>query len=359
MRRRELDGLRALAATMVVLFHCAVAVGSPHPVTAAMRLGVPGALANGASAVVLFFVLSGLVLTESLQRAPGPGGAVAFLARRLLRLYPAWLAALLATWGASFLYPALPLAGGLSPSMRGSLAVHLDWQQLLSSLASPGTAHGQMPQGWTLALELQLSFLLPALVVLARRLRPPVLLGLAATGLVLSDVPLIQYAFPFTLGVVLGIERRERPELPGAVAAAAGGLAAAVFLLPPGWLWPISPSLGIATASAGAAVLVRLAGRPGRLRSLLASAPLVRVGEASYGLYLLHFAVVCLVAPLLVGDGPAASLPVAVVRWLRLAAVVLPVSVLLAMASWRWIERPAIALGRRIPRREGRFPNGT
>jgi peptidoglycan/LPS O-acetylase OafA/YrhL len=38
------------------------------------------------------------------------------------------------------------------------------------------------------------------------------------------------------------------------------------------------------------------------------------------------------------------------VRWLGLAAVVVPVAGLLAAASWRWIEAPAIAAGRRLGR---------
>lgn len=351
MRRLELDGLRAVAATMVVLFHCLVAVARPHALTADMQLGPAGAVANGSSAVILFFVLSGSVLAGSFARDRSVRGTLAFLLRRGLRLYPAWLAALSAAWLASFLYPALPQAGGLGSFFQKSLAVHLDPGLLARSLAWPGTAYGQLPQGWTLALELQLSFVLPVLVLLAGRLGNAAVAGLATAGLVLGDALLLQYAFPFALGVVLERCRRVPAAVSAPVAAASGLLAATAFLLPPGWLWPWSRALGIAVPSMGAIVLVWLAGRRGPMYPVLSSAPLARIGEASYGLYLLHFPVVCLVAPFLVGDAPAPDRTTALARWLTLAAIVLPVSLVLALASWRWIERPAIAAGRRLTRR--------
>jgi peptidoglycan/LPS O-acetylase OafA/YrhL len=48
------------------------------------------------------------------------------------------------------------------------------------------------------------------------------------------------------------------------------------------------------------------------------------------------------------GDEPATDATTAIVRWLMLAAIVFPVSMLLATASYRWIEAPAIAAGRRL-----------
>lgn len=88
-----LDGIRALAALMVLVFHVAVETG------AALAPGVPGALLSAAElAVPLFFALSGLLLFRPWVRAfldgtAGPPVRV-YLWRRALRVLPAyWLVA--------------------------------------------------------------------------------------------------------------------------------------------------------------------------------------------------------------------------------------------------------------------------
>ncbi|MEV4257323.1 acyltransferase [Spirillospora sp. NPDC049652] len=89
-RQDALDGVRAIAALMVLLFHVAASTGyltgEPTPLT---RL-----LSRGEIGVPIFFVLSGLLLYRpwasaalGLRRSPGTGG---YLWRRLLRLMPAY-----------------------------------------------------------------------------------------------------------------------------------------------------------------------------------------------------------------------------------------------------------------------------
>lgn len=89
-RQDALDGVRAIAALMVLLFHVAASTGyltrDPTPVT---RL-----LSRGEIGVPIFFVLSGLLLYRpwaaavlGLHRSPGTGK---YLWRRLLRLMPAY-----------------------------------------------------------------------------------------------------------------------------------------------------------------------------------------------------------------------------------------------------------------------------
>jgi peptidoglycan/LPS O-acetylase OafA/YrhL len=85
-----------------------------------------------------------------------------------------------------------------------------------------------------------------------------------------------------------------------------------------------------------AAIVLACAGaaRPGPL----ASRPLRGLGQVSFGLYLWHL-------PLIVGLRalhlwPAGAAPA--------LAVLLPVSVAFATASWRWVERPVLEAARRI-----------
>jgi len=78
-----LDGLRGVAATAVVLFHCPSLIG--------MQL-VP----HGYLAVDFFFMLSGFVLTHAYQRRLENGWSVnIFMRVRIARLYPLYVCALL------------------------------------------------------------------------------------------------------------------------------------------------------------------------------------------------------------------------------------------------------------------------
>ncbi|MBZ9873068.1 acyltransferase [Mesorhizobium sp. BR1-1-9] len=116
-RSTELDGLRGLAAVAVVFYHSILYPGNnastvllePVQSLSSWRdviTKIALTILNGHSAVLLFFILSGFVLTLSLDKMRGsPGGVVAkFTVRRLCRLYPALIACLLLMWGLSLIY---------------------------------------------------------------------------------------------------------------------------------------------------------------------------------------------------------------------------------------------------------------
>ena len=82
MKRLEcLDGLRGLLAIYVLVGHCAPFAVLPH--------GLQLAVSHGGAAVDVFFVLSGLVITQSLDRVHGE--AVPFLLARAARIFPVFL----------------------------------------------------------------------------------------------------------------------------------------------------------------------------------------------------------------------------------------------------------------------------
>ena len=97
---RSLTGLRAIAATWVVLFH----VVSGRKVT--FYSVFPWAdewfrplISAGQLGVDLFFVLSGYVLTLALLRQRGPVSPITWAARRTLRLLPPVAASVLLSAG--------------------------------------------------------------------------------------------------------------------------------------------------------------------------------------------------------------------------------------------------------------------
>ena len=112
-RNDQLDGLRGYAAIAVVLFHSILGpdptmvgrvlyqnyskIGSWYDAWAKLALTVT----SGQTAVVIFFILSGAVLFDSLQKDSDSGLvplAVKFFVRRFLRIYPAMVICLFVFW---------------------------------------------------------------------------------------------------------------------------------------------------------------------------------------------------------------------------------------------------------------------
>ncbi|MGO9429600.1 acyltransferase family protein [Rhodoblastus sp.] len=93
--RPDIDGLRALAVTLVIVFHLA-----------------PRLLPNGFIGVDIFFVISGYVVTLSVMRRASDSivdSMFSFWKRRLVRIYPALLVCILATMIVCiFLMPPFP-----------------------------------------------------------------------------------------------------------------------------------------------------------------------------------------------------------------------------------------------------------
>jgi peptidoglycan/LPS O-acetylase OafA/YrhL len=149
-----LDGLRALAVSVVVAFHY------PPETAHAFRGGFLG--------VDAFFVLSGFLITTLLLEEHRRTGSVSlrkFYARRALRLLPA-ASVLLVVGVALSLFlsdtaPARPKAIGLF----GMAAYIANWVQIFE----PGSL-GELSHTWSLAIEEQFYLLWPlALVLLLRR----------------------------------------------------------------------------------------------------------------------------------------------------------------------------------------------
>ena len=120
-RAAGLDGLRGMAAVMVVVYQainlCDLTV--PTRVIVPKLADVPLAdwpgrfalgVFNADAAINIFFILSGLVLSVSLQRERefDAGTAVRFVFRRILRIYPALIVTVLVFGAASYVsLPAL------------------------------------------------------------------------------------------------------------------------------------------------------------------------------------------------------------------------------------------------------------
>src|SRR5689334_13280323 len=87
-RIRSLDGLRAVAITLVILSHVAFVLGAKAAHPALLRLEAVGILG-----VRVFFVLSGFLITDLLLQEKAATGRIdlrRFYLRRTLRIFPAY-----------------------------------------------------------------------------------------------------------------------------------------------------------------------------------------------------------------------------------------------------------------------------
>lgn len=295
-----LDGLRGLAALVVVFAHTSAAIRMPRATRDALFEGLLSPLVNADGAVHLFFVLSGFVLAGSLSRNRTATDLAAYGVKRVFRIHPPYVAAVLFAWLLSFAYQDSSNATGF---LRNLALIHLDLGELLSAMRFPGKAMGQLPVGWSLEVEMIFSFLLPLMLLVSRRLHPLLLLA-ASVGLLWIDRPL-GLALPFALGII-AFENRERlARVVGALPPSAAGVATIVGLLV--WTspsvfglgevaaWYRQPTVAAAYGLGSVTLLALSAYRPG-LGRWLSVAPVAWLGRVSYSLYLVHFSILLLLA---------------------------------------------------------------
>ena len=335
----SLDGVRGLAALVVVLYHARV---------------VPSFVGAGQAAIETFFVLSGFLITSVLRQDVVALGRIRlrrFYVRRARRLFPALLVycAVSAAIGASLgWWPKDSTAW----SALASATYVMNWVE--SSLSVP-TFFGHT---WSLAIEEQFyltwPMLLLALAACPARWRGRVLVLLLGTSMVLrlavveaaGDVERVRNgtdarALGFLLGGSLALALEDgRSMLERLLAlrftAVAGviAVAAACFLVDvydEGMFmtWMIAAAVGSAVV-VGHAAVTDSAGRSDLLTAGLSSRPLIALGAVSYSLYLWHPLVLeALRQSPLSGAGRAA-----------VGALGVGLSLLVAAASYRFVERP-------------------
>lgn len=333
-----LDGLRALAVAVVVVYHF-----------------WPRRLPSGFLGVDVFMVLSGFLITGLLVREHDATGRVrfgAFFGRRFRRLVPALL--LLVTTVA--LWTAAVGAESMFTSVRSqglaALGYVANWRLVLDGTSYGGAAGDESPlvHLWSLAVEEQFYLCWPPLLVLLLALgrgRHKIAVVAASGGAIASAAVMALMFEPGgdPLRVYYGTDTRAQAFLVGSVAALAaphlsvraqravawlglGTLAALMYAMTtdaPGVLY--RGGFGVVAVAAALAVIATTV--PGPVSSLLGLRALRGLGRVSYGVYLWHWPAGVLLTPDRVGvDGVA------------LAAVRLAVTALGAGVSWMLLERP-------------------
>ncbi|WP_084106157.1 acyltransferase family protein [Demequina sp. NBRC 110056] len=349
--RPGLDGLRALAVVGVVAYH----------------LGAPWA-PGGLMGVGVFFTLSGFLITTILLRTWQERGDLdlgRFWLRRARRLVPALVAVVAVTLGVTAVIAPADGMARLRESLAGLLYAS-NWTTIAAgeSYFDRFAGPGPLDHLWSLAIEEQFYLVWPLLLLgllaLTRRRLWRVAgatLGLAAVSF-LAMWLLAEPGFDHTR-VYQGTDTRAGGLLIGAALAIAMvafrtgsskpspertpwwlDILGLVALAVVGWQLATTDAYamslyggGLALLSVATAVVVAAASHQrGLVGWLLGLAPLRWLGERSYGIYLWHMPII-------------AFLPAALGPWT--AALAVPLTLVLAWASWRWLEDPIRVLGLR------------
>jgi peptidoglycan/LPS O-acetylase OafA/YrhL len=349
MRRvPELDGLRAIAALAVIGLHVGIVAPSVR---------IPLLEIWGSTAVDLFFVISGFLITTIILRERGSKGFfLHFYARRSLRIWPIYYLSLL---GFVVLNRAIR-----SPFPTNGLAFYLTYTQNVSHywFATPPAFCKAFAHTWSLAVEEQFYLLWPALVCLVgRRGLVPLCLSLIvlanlARGIWHFDSQLLLTRCDgLALGGLLAAVLEAGVAWPGkqrllerafsAVCATSFGYLAWLTVSHSSWtLRAAAHPGGFTPAQSITLTIVNLAffGAVGicytasgcRALGWLRARPLRYLGEISYGLYLYHNLIFGVAQKL---GGRLALGPGAV-------AACLALTVGAAALSWQVVERPLLSL---------------
>lgn len=304
--RPDVQGLRAVAVLLVVLFHANVR-----------------GLGGGYVGVDVFFVISGFVITGVLLRERKSSGAtsiLSFYGRRIRRILPAATLVIIAAVVASYV-----LLGPLSGNQTASDARWASVFLLNVHFAANGTNYlaSQLPPSvlqnyWSLAVEEQFYFVYPAVFLIVAglslrmslRVRLAIVLSVAviisfvasvmetsnnATAAYFSPLPRV---WELALGGLIAISTVHLRRLPPLIASVVSWLGLIAILVAAFVYSPSTPYPGWAVAlpviGAGLVIAAGVSPSVHGAERLLALRPFQLIGLVSYSWYLWHWPVLTL-----------------------------------------------------------------
>ncbi len=298
--RRDIDGLRAVAVLLVLLYHAGFA-----------------RISGGFIGVDVFFVLTGFLITAilSAEMSAGTFSIQRFYLRRIRRLMPALLFVLAATTVAGFLLLARADLEALLDSDRFTLLSAANVYFWLNTGGYFDADVHELPllHTWSLGVEEQFYLLWPALLLAGHRylsrarlilvVAAAVVVGIAVSHFAALRTPNAAYyllhgrAFEILIGALVALGLYRLPRLSKTVTHALSVLGACLIVVPALLLTDRStfPGIHALWSCAGTALLlVTGCGQSelGLVNRVLGFKPLVVLGLLSYSIYLWHWPII-------------------------------------------------------------------
>lgn len=331
--RPEIDGLRAVAVTAVVLFH--------------YQFGCPG----GHLGVDIFFVISGYLISRNVWQAleSGTFNVGSYVERRIRRIVPAAVVLTIAVLTAGFFifYPReLSESGAAALAQSAGIANLFYWWK--TSYFSSSAEEMPLLHTWSLSIEEQFYLLLPLLLVPLFRIgiirRRPLFIGLlavvisaSAAARYLGDYSCPTFAFyglPCRLWEFLcGATIVFLPKIPPRMRFVRESLAflGVCLMTVSVFCCTVNFFEWVLLVCTGAALFIWSSEKRTVCGDLASTFPLRWLGVISYSLYLWHWPFLAFGRYLLMGVVPDFNQ-----RLFMLVA-----SLVCAALSWRFIELPA------------------
>ncbi len=345
--RADIDGLRAVAVLLVLIFHADL-----------------GVVSGGFIGVDVFFVISGYLITSIIvsEVSRGTFSWASFYERRIRRIMPALLIVILASIiiGWFVLVPR-----DYREFSRSAIAASAFYSNFYfngrSGYFAPAAETQPLLHTWSLAVEEQFYLLAPGFILLLtvgwlKRFQVPAFLGVFALSLAISVYGVREgwssafYLLPsraFELMIGMALALGLVPAMTSRVLRQVAGLAGLAMIMGAGLFYTSAtpfPGLAALVPCLGAALLIHSGVQGDTLTSrVLALRPAVFVGKVSYSLYLWHWPLLAYAAYEFEDQLTATH---------RVGLLVL--AFVLSVASYYWIEQPA-RRGSILPTRRGAF----
>ncbi len=332
--RKDIDGLRAVAVLPVVLYHAGFAFTS-----------------GGYVGVDVFFVISGYLITGIIaaELRNDNFSLLSFYERRARRILPALVFVLLCSFvaGAVLLLPDQFNEFAKSALATATFLANIWFWDQPGGYFSEETEFWPLLHMWSLAVEEQFYVFYPLLLMAVFRFGRQVLLGGLVLGLLVSFAISVYYldsqadaafyltparAWELGLGAAVAlftIPSPQRQWIREAIAAVA--LLAIIIPVVTYDLETMFPGPAALPPCLGAAALIWIgASGPTRVSQLLSWRPMVLCGLISYSLYLWHWPIFAFYRV------RQYSVELSFVE----ATLLIAASVIMAIVSWRYVEKP-------------------
>jgi peptidoglycan/LPS O-acetylase OafA/YrhL len=348
-RWSELDGIRGIAACVVVIYHFYLLISNTVPSWMRWTLGYTPlyVLISGLEAMLTFFLISGFVLSLPYHRRPDRLDYPGFLIRRIARIYLPYLAGLSLAIAGNAFFHGLKVNDWFNQTWAGPI----DPATVLQHVLFIGNYNYSAFNGafWTLVFEMRVSLIFPFLCILVIRLgwvRSLVLvlgflllsMGLKPLGVPLQTTYTFRIASIFVAGILLSkflfTHRESLAQLPRFVRHGIFLASLAVYTF--AHLIPNPVEEGVVVIGACGIIFSALT-EPAFSR-ILRLRVFQFLGRISYSIYLLHITILYLLVYFFY---PRVPLP-----WLFLPFVVCVLAA--SVVFFHLVINPSIHIGRRL-----------